>query len=191
MNTRNKQIFFGLLVIVAIFIAGCDSVTMRQPLSAEPQPIDREQFEGSWRIDGPAILHIRFGDDGVGRLAYLEWEDGEFRVRRGQMIVTEGREHNFLSVRFQEDGKWGEYHLAQYRFTPQGDLIVWLPHISSFVDAVEGERLAGEIERGRHATHVTLTGDPEEILRFINDPDKMRIFSYRNPIVVKKLAGVE
>lgn len=191
MTTRVNSVLFGLILIAVIFIAGCDSVTMWQPLSADPQPIDREQFEGAWRLNGAASFNIRFGDDGLGRIAFLEWQDGEFLMRRGQMIVTEGKAHNFLSVRFEEDGQWSAYHLAQYRFTPQGELILWLPNIKIFEEAVEGDRLQGVIERGRRATNVMLTNEPAKILEFVDDPDNLTLFNYRNPIVMKKVAGVE
>ena len=191
MNTRVNPIVLGFIGIVAIFVAGCDTVTMWQPLSAAPQPIDREQFEGAWRVGGSGIFHIRFGEDGVGRIAAVDWENGEFSIRHGQMIVTEGQAHNFLSVRFQEDDEWQAYHLAQYRFTEQGDLILWLPNIKTFEKAVEDNALRGMVEMRRHSTHVVLTGDPAVTLLFIDDPENLTLFDYRNPIVVKKLAGVE
>ena len=101
---RSKLIprLFGLAIIVA---AGCSSVTTQQPLSSDPKPIDHEAFEGAWQADDQ-ILHIRFSSDGVAHIAGIGWEDNQFRMEQGEVIVAEGDKHNFLSARFREEGKW-------------------------------------------------------------------------------------
>ena len=86
-------------ISVSLLVAGCTSVTTQYPLSADAKPLDKEKFEGTWLIDKNAFS-IRFASNGVARIAGVEWKDDQFQLLQGEMIVTEGKENNFLSVRF-------------------------------------------------------------------------------------------
>ena len=180
-----------LPILVATLLCGCSTVTITQPLTKDPKPINQEEFEGVWILEDQSI-HIKFGSDGIARIATLEWKDDRFELKRGEMIVTPGKAHNFLSVRFQEDGEWeSRYHFLPYKFTDQGDLVLWPPKIGEFEKAVAKQQLKGSIKKGEHSTHVTITDAPDKVLEFINAPDKMNLFKYRDPLVLHKLPGKE
>lgn len=186
----DRNIGIGLSPIcLALLVCGCTSVSITQPLSKEPKAIDREKFEGVWLMDNEPF-HVRFGTDGIARIAGMEWKDNQFHVARAEMVVTKGVKHNFLSIRTQEDGKWTDgYGFVQYKFTDQGDLVIWIPNGGVFKEAVENKQLDGEIKKVQHSTEITITSDREKLLEFINDPDNLKLFEYRDPLILRKLTG--
>lgn len=175
-----------LTICAALLFAGCSTVATKHPLSKQPKPIDREKFEGVWLMDDETV-HVRFASNGVARIAALEWKDDQFEIARGEMVVTEGKEHNLLCVRFQEDAKWMDrYYFLQYEFTDQGDLVLWLPDGDAFEQAIKRKRLRGTISK-QHGTDITITSPPENLLEFINDPGDVKLFKHREPIVLQKV----
>lgn len=184
-----KQFLIVLLSIITILlILSCSSVTIRQPLSNNPEPIDQEKFEGVWLVDDDEVVHVKFADSGIAKIAGLEWRDDQFQIMHGEMIMSEGNEYNFLSVRFQEDDKWVDnYFFLPYKFTEQGDLVLWLPNEDAFEEAIGKKQLQGIIDKGQYSTSITVTNTSERLLEFINDPDNLRFFEYKEPIVLRKI----
>ncbi len=173
------------LVLVAA-VCGCSSVTLQQPLSSAGSVADKEKFEGLWVIDDQPIV-VRFTEDGVGQVAVVEWKEDAFQLVRGEFVITESKPNNFVSLRFQENGQWPErYHFVQYSFTPQGDLLLWIPDISRFEEAVTDGLLAGEVMKQQHSTEVRLSGSSEAVLQFLSDAGQPDLFRYREPIVLRR-----
>ncbi|MFH1038637.1 MAG: hypothetical protein V1789_08240 [PVC group bacterium] len=189
-GNRMRQFSIVLLSISAMLLtSGCSSVTTKHPLSNNPKPIDQEKFEGVWLVDD-TVVHVQFGSNGIAQIAGLEWENNQFHIVQGEMIVTEGDKHNFLSVRFQEDGKWmDDYLFLAYKFSEQGDLILWLPNEDVFEEAIEKKQLDGVIKQQQYSTDITITTAPEKLLEFIIDPDNLKLFEYREPMILRKVAG--
>jgi hypothetical protein len=176
----------SILFLLAV-LGGCSSVTVRQPLPRMADADELAAFEGEWVSEGQ-VLYVRFGADGIGRFAGVDWKDDRFRLDEGEIIISKGTERSYLSVRVMENGKWSEgYYIAQYRFTGQGDLILWLPDIGAFADAVGKGRLDGVVEKGSHTGSVLVTSAPEKVMAFLNNPANGAIFDYREPMIIKKL----
>jgi hypothetical protein len=185
LNRCVKWVLAFALLLPAL--TGCSSVTVKQPLPWMADTTELAAFEGEWVYEGQ-VLHLRFGSDGIGRLASLKWRDDRFVADEGEFIVSKGAERSFLSVRIMENGEWLEgYYVVQYRFTDQGDLILRQPEVAAFVDAVANGRLAGVVEKVGHAGSVVITSPPEKVLAFLNEPANGSLFDYGEPIILKKL----
>lgn len=181
--------FQWILSIVSLLAAGtgCSSVTLRQPLPRVADAAEMAAFEGEWLSEGQ-VLYLRFGADGTGRLAGLEWRDDRFVVEEGEFVISKEGDRGYLSVRLMENGKWLEgYYLVQYRFTGQQDLILWLPDVAAFADAVVKKKLDGLVDKGSQIGSVVITSPPDKVLAYLNDPGNASLFDYREPMVVKKL----
>lgn len=180
-----------LAIVVAVLLGGCSSVTLKHPLSIDPKPVDKDKLEGTWLV-GTSTVTVRFAKNGIAKLAATIWKDDEFRLRRGEMIVTEGTRHNFLSVRIEDEhGKMPDaYGFLQYAFVNDGDLVVWAPNVKVFEEAVEKKILQGGIERGQ-STRITVASKPADVLAFIDDPDRTDVFVYGEPTVLRKIAPPE
>jgi len=186
-----RNILISISLTSVLFLSACSTVTIPYPLSANPKPIDKEKFEGVWDGGEPTV-HVRFGSNGIAQIAWLDWADNEFQIVRAEMIVTEGDENNFLSFRMEEDGKWtNTYVFCQYSFSDNGELIVWNPNTETFEKAIEKGLLQGEVESGITGTTIAITNAPGKLLEFINDPENLKLFEYRKPVILRKIVGVE
>jgi hypothetical protein len=166
---------------------GCSSVTTVQPLPWKIEPADQDKFEGTWLLGGGA-LQIRFAETGVARFAGLDWEDGQFQLERGEMTICHGEELDFLSVRTEEGGAWMDrYYLVQYRFTDEGDLVLWLPNPEAFAEAIAHGRLEGTVEGGDCCPDATITSQPDTLLELIDDADDRELFDYREPMILRRV----
>ena len=174
-------------MVALLVFSGCSTVTTTQPLSSDPKPIDKEQFEGVW-LSNDQLLHVMFADNGVGKIAGLEWKDDQFNIARGEMIVADADGKNLLSVRFEEDGKWpDEYFFVEYKFSEQGDLILWAPDPEAFKTLVEEKKLKGTVKQDKNSTNVTITNMPEVFLKVVNSQESMKLFEYKEPVILKKI----
>lgn len=180
----------GRMVIGTVLVSlGCSSVTTIQPLPWKIETADQERFEGTW-IFADGSLQIRFAATGVARFAGLDWEDDRFQLERGEMTICHGEELDFLSVRTEEDGTWMDrYYLVQYRFTDEGDLVLWLPNAEAFADAIAQGRLEGTVEGEDCCKDVTITGPPDALLALIDDADDSELFDYREPMILRRVTG--
>ena len=151
------------LAILAVFAAGCSSVRTEHPVSAHPEALDKSRLEGAWLVEGE-IVHLKFGDDNVGRLAALEWHGGEFRTRRYEFIVAHAGEGRFVSLR--EAGE-EHYELLAYEFADNGDLVVRSAPTDVFARAVEAGRLRGEVKGGDNR-EVVLASPSDSLLSFLS-----------------------
>jgi hypothetical protein len=160
---------------------------MLQPLPDKVDGVEKALFEGEWVSEGQ-IIYVRFGDGGVGRFAGVDWKEGRFQLDEGEMIITKGEGRSFVSVRVKENGVWDErYYFAQYRFTEPGDLELWLPDTKAFAEAIAKGKLEGVVEKGKHTQSVTISGKPEKVLTFLNDPANGALFDSKEPMILKRL----
>ncbi len=182
---NGKTLTLPLLVIAAVFLCNCSSVSTPYPLTSKPTAIDKKEFEGSWLVDdGQKILQVKFADDGVAHIAGLDWKDDHFEMVRGEMVIVEGNEHNFLSIRFEEKAKWEDsYFFVAYKFSDQGDLVFWVPKAKEFNKAIQKKLLRGE---GKDS--VSITSSVEELLKVLNNPGDLILFDYKSPMVLRKIA---
>jgi hypothetical protein len=178
-----------LVIWVVLLSLGCSSVTTVQPLPWKIEAGDQERFEGTWLV-GDDSLQIRFADNGVARFAGLDWEDGQFQLEQGEMIICRGDHLGFLSVRTREDGEWmNHYYLVQFKFTDPGELVLWLPNVDAFADAIAQNRLEGTVDGDGSGTDVTITSGPDALLELIDVGDDRALFDYREPIILKKVVA--
>jgi hypothetical protein len=104
------------------------------------------------------------------------------------MTICRGEHLAFLSVRSQEDGTWADhYYLVQFRFTDPGELVLWLPNVDAFAEAIAQSRLHGTVDGDGSGTDITITSAPETLLELIDDPDDLVLFDYRNPLVLRRV----
>jgi hypothetical protein len=162
-----------LLLVLAV--GGCSSVTIKEPLPMISNAAELARFQGEW-VSDDQILYIRLGSNGIGKFAGVDWKNDQFQLEKGEFIVSKGSENGFLSVRVQENDKWLEgYYFLQYHFTKAEDLLLWLPEVNAFADAVEKEKLKGTTEKGKSSVSVVIISPPEKILAFLNDPSKLAV----------------
>ena len=131
----------------------------------------------------------------------MEWDSAEFHIWKGEAIVSEGLDHNYLSIRFQEEEKWPEeYALFAYDFANDTTLLLWMANDEAFEKLVAKSKLQGSIHKSEESvpilpgidhewnnTNVKITSCPDQILEVLNDPESPDLFHYRGPLVLRKV----
>ncbi len=179
------------LAILAVAAAGCSSVQTEHPVTGRPQALDKDRLEGAWLIDDE-ILHLKFGGDNVGRMASLEWKDGEFRVRRGEFVVANAGEGRYASLRFDDD-EAGSYGLLNYDFASNGDLLVRVEPTDEFERAIAAGRLRGQVKKDGDEMEIMLASPSDILLSFLSSASPSQLFG-DEAIILRKLTvprGVE
>lgn len=173
---------------LTVLLSACSTVRISAPLPVTPLPADRLKFEGAWQSNDE-IIFVRFGSNGVVRLAGIDWKNDDFVVEKGEFTITECKnDSNLLSVRFQENGVWTEgYFFVRYRFDDQGNLILWRPIPEVFRDLVAGGTLKGTVKKGDYSLDVLLTDGGDSILAYLNSGERMKLFDYQEPLVMRRV----
>ena len=174
------------LAILAVLAAGCSSVQTEHPVSADPEALDKDRLEGVWLVEDE-IVHLRFGDDDVGRLAALEWRDGGFRVRRCEFVVAHAGDGRYVSLRCEEGEN--HYDLLAYDFAENGDLVVRNEPTDAFAVAVEAGRLRGEVRKEGDNTEVVLASPSDSLAAFLASRPAGDLFE-ANAFVLKRLPAL-
>ena len=176
------------LAILGVVAAGCSSVKTEHPVSDHPEALDKEQLEGAWVLDlddDEVILHLKFGDDNVGRLASLEWKKGEFRVKRGEFVVAHGGDGRYMSYRwFDDESK--HYELVAYDFASNGDLIIRGDPTDAFARAVAAGQLRGS--QVKKYEEVFLASPSDTLLSFLSSAAVNDLFG-GTAFVLRRVTG--
>lgn len=192
MRVLDRIVLPTVAFAILVLFCGCSTVTMSRPLSEDPKPLDQRKFEGTWIVNGGALA-LRFAENGIAKFASVDWKDDEFHLVRGEMIVTHGLNRHFLSLRIEEDGQWmNSYLLLQYRFTEDGDLLVWEPVFEAFEEAINRGSLQGAISKQKYSKNIDITSDRKVILNFIDAREEKGLFKYQEPNVFKRVrSGID
>jgi hypothetical protein len=85
------------LVLVALSLAACETVTSPVPLGEKPATLDAGQWEGRWaNADGYLDLVVTDAANGLVRIAYDDVEEGE--CKEMQLQLRTSGEWTFFSV---------------------------------------------------------------------------------------------
>lgn len=174
---------------VVLLLPSCSSVSIEEPLAATTEAELREALEGSWSSGDGDVFRVAFDEDGSGELAYIDRQDDEFRLGKGELAAVEVDERTFLSIRIEEDDEEPEsYVFAEYVITDSGDLVIWPPDVDSFKNAVEQGALEGSATTGDYGTvTVTLSSDAAAVLQFFTEHPEAS--DTREPMVSRKIRG--
>lgn len=175
----------GALLIM--ILAACSSVKMVRPIPGQAGADEIAAVSGKWNVGGE-VLHVRFGKDGKGHFAGLEWKNDHFQLNEGKFIPHVEGVNRFASVRIKDNGRWEKgYYLVSYRFVGKATLQIGSPVVETFAKAVEAGKLKGRVSKDKYSTNVTLTGTPEEVLAFLKDHAGEELFTFKDSNTMKKL----
>lgn len=189
------------LAILAVAASGCSSVETEHPVTDRPEALDKDRLEGAWLFEDEnsredEILHLKFGGDNVGRMASLEWKDGDFRVNRSEFVVARAGEGRYASLRSDAE-ETGFYWLLTYDFTSDGDLVVRGEPTDEFERAIAEGRLRGRVKKDDGPDlpikEIQLASPSDTLHNFLSSASPDQLFG-GEAIVLRKLAlpgGVE
>ncbi|MEJ8568053.1 hypothetical protein [Elongatibacter sediminis] len=187
-----NRLFAG--VVFAVLLSGCSSVFVTEPVGETVEPLQIEQWQGSW-TSGEFVLMttVLEAETGLLEAAWLERGDAGARMERYEGQVR--RTGDWLFINMTEpnqsapapDGEEAEVTVPEYlwaRLSNDGrTVLMWWPSPEAFRTAVRDDRVPGVIKDDDDVRLEPLT--PEQ-LAWINDPGS-GLLSWQEPMVFVRI----
>lgn len=188
--SRLGRIAILLQLIAMVSLLGCSTVSLQHPIGAPVPAEERQRLAGIWLAGAEeSPIHVAFDSDRAGTVARLEWQAGTFRLLLGELHLIVSGEVRILSLRaYEKDQPSERIYFVRYAFTDSDEIVMWLPKVAVFEEAVAGKKIAGDIFREKHETHVVLKALPQAILDFVAAAPEP--FDLQRPIVLRKIARI-
>ncbi len=137
-------------VLLLTCAAGCESVVTTEPFGEPVRDADelRERLAGSWVV-GDEVLHLRIEDNGELHGAALATTDDGFTMHEWRAVIHDHDDQWYLFLTTDEvDDDTDDKHFDFLRvsFASPDTMLFMLPDVRTFREAVEADRLAGEIQ---------------------------------------------
>ena len=162
-----KSAIAALLVLCAIVLTGCSSVTVRQPLGEKLPAAELKQLEGSWLHPDGAVMEVHALTDGQLAYAVTAWDEKEqqFKMESGRMAVTRAGALTFVAIPNEAGDR---YMLALCKLEGNNTASIYYPASDVFAKAVVDRHLEGSLKQREQDKTVNIDAPPEKVLEFIN-----------------------
>lgn len=172
-------------VLCAIILAGCSSVTMKEPFPETPLTAqEQQQLTGTWQLEG-SVWQVAFTSNGIPWMAAVEWKDEDFRTSKSRLYFTRHNDALYVCMPTEPDRE-DEFFFAEIKPVANGKRVnAWGPDIDYFVALAEGGLLKGTVNKGEHSITVRLDTPATEILELIST--NPAALNYKEPLLFKKL----
>ncbi len=176
---------FVPVLIGLLLLAGCTSVTSRQPVGAQPVTLDPKVWNGTWTDDDEAVLFLWVKDATNGVLEVA-----------GPNITETGITLEKFDVHIRKTGDWWwasfkEEKAPAFTFVrvsePGTYLLAWSPDPAAFVARIKAGLLKGELLKdteGKESGSVVLDELPPEHLRALESGE------WRNGLIMDQPAMI-
>jgi len=65
-----------------------------------------------------------------------------------------------------------------------------MPNVERFAEAIKDGKLEGTVRKERYSEIVLITSPPQKLLEFLEGPANAEAFSYKHPLVLRKLSSL-
>ena len=163
---------------------GSAAVFTAKPIGEKPAGISSEDWEGVWVgkgiVKGLAI-YIEVPDEENGKIRTLWFDDlgnGEFKLQKRQVYLTESAEGTFISMREPAEPEQNERYLLGRLRKGEGLIMIWLPDAPKLEALVEEGILPGTVEHGS----VILGELTAEHMELITTSAEGVLFEWESPV---------
>lgn len=163
--TLLKQLL--LLLLVTVFLAGCDTVTSLQLVGEQPVSLKAEDWQGAWVIEDDAV-YIKVVDPAKGELLLysieLDKAKPEDVMQIYKLYVRQSGSEYYINV-LNTEAKPADYFFA--RISRDGNKILsYLPSHNFFLNNVKTGVLQANMDTG--GSTIVLKGSSKSINQFIS-----------------------
>ncbi len=175
----------GLLILaLGIVLQACAGVIIPYPVGEPVSDEVGKQLEGWWTGDDEAYA-VSYLAAGAIRITGISEEGGEVYHDELTALLTTYENALYLNVRLAgpEPDASPEYLL--FRVKPGGGrvLVLWVPRIGTFADAVRSGELAGEVIQSPDVKKVTIAASKAELQAFLKSRTPGDLFELEEPLV--------
>jgi hypothetical protein len=182
-----------LMLTFTCAVMGCSSVVSHHPIGNTPVVLVPEDWEGIWVIeDGVAFIKVFDSAQGVVRMAWVEEEDQDFRLRTITVKLMEGNAWQYWNIiavdgtAIEEEYLWGKLEKHEQ------EIVVWFPELQPFKEAINAHTIQGEVREERQTGGMVITrkvllhDSPQHILSVIEAHDTCIYFQCDDPGVLRR-----
>ncbi|MCU0599816.1 MAG: hypothetical protein MUE70_11245 [Desulfobacterales bacterium] len=161
-----------------------------------------DKFDGIWETDDGELAYIKCLNNGDLLTASVSWKDEGFQLEKTRFILSKCNEKNFInfpeSEIFDEDNS--KFVFCCYSFVSDNTLIVWMPRINAFAEAIGSGQLKGNVTESEkkpvkentdttsnNKLSVVIEEPSDSLCNFIKEKGVTTLFDLENPIVYKKI----
>ncbi len=175
----------GLLILALGFaLPACTAVSTRYAVG---EPVSEEvgkQLEGWWTHGGGAFA-VKYLTGGSIRIATVEWEKGQFHLHECPALLSTYENSLYLNLVPPEvrPETPPEYFFFRLMSRDGGIVLLWVPRVDSFTNAVRSGELAGEVVHESGGTTVRLAASKAELEAFLKSRNPGDLFRLEGPLV--------
>lgn len=183
---RATAVFIMALSLAA---TACSTLTVQQPVG-EPVPDEvGKTVEGRWGSDFKGessckYVYVKYLTDGAIRVAWMEWKEDEkkFALIQYTGLLTTYEGALYLHLRAPEIEQEGAPEYLWFRVGPRESdtIVLWLPRIPAFAEAVKRGELAGQMI----TDSARITASKTELEAFLKERNPVDLFLLEEPRVL-------
>ncbi len=180
-----------MVLLAGLFLAGCSTVSSKEPLGDPTSAEDAKKLEGVWlAADEP--LWIRHIKDNELRLGSLSWnkDHSRFELAEAAVFVTKDDDRSYVNVKGLGANEEQDFCFARLAGIDDDSIVMFFPRTDAFAEAVENGTLPGTVTRAQ-TTAVRLSATAAQLGEFV-DPEKTSVqFDVDAAIPLRRVQRVE
>lgn len=160
------------------------------------------KFDGIWETEDDELAYIKSLKNGDLLTASVSWKDEDFILEKTRFILSKCGEKNFINLPDSEiiDENNREFVFCYYLFISDNTLIVWMPHINAFAEAIRSGRLKGTVTEtqkkpveentattSNNQLSVVIEEPSDSLCNFIAAKEITTLFDLENPMIYKRI----
>ncbi len=177
-----------LIMALGLGVTACSTLTVQHPVG-EPVPDEvGKTVEGWWgshsKEKSPGEdIHVKYLTDGAIRLAWVEWKEKEKKFRLNELtgLLTRYEGGLYLHLREPETQQEAASAYLWFRVRPRESdtIVLWLPRVPAFAEAVKRGELAGQTIKNDER----ITASKAELEAFLKGHNPADLFRLEEPMV--------
>jgi hypothetical protein len=173
----------GSIAGLSLLATGCSPLYSTKPIGQKPVQLETN-LNGAW-LAGDTIVHtlVTDGKAGKARAAFVEQDQGRFKLVQFDVEVRQSGEQTFVSL-LDPDEAGGNRHYEVLRMAMRDDqLLLWRPKLEGLKKAIAEKKLVGRLTNDV----VWIEADHEKAAAFLASSEGKALFDHEDPVILVRL----
>ena len=139
-------------IALLLFVTGCSSVYVSQPIGEKPHVLDKADWEGYWLVHPeldkkPNMLHVKVVDANEGRLQLACFDEDATSLKIYEATVRESGSNGLLFITMPDPDGGEKLGRMLWGCLGRGEdlALVWVPDAEKFGKLVRDGKLRGKL----------------------------------------------
>lgn len=195
MITKTLQ-YIGIGLYLLLSVTGCSDVVSKHIVGNEPSVLHPEEWDGIWISEENALIsRVRDPEQGIIQIAWIDDENDGFQMHTLTCKILKGNEWQFWNVIATDNEPVDEYYSWGRIEKDKMEIVLWIPDVEAFKEAVEKQKIQGEIEKYESddfffkisTEKVKLHDTSHKIVEFLETNTRDSYFFQEEALLLRKL----